>query len=174
MRSTAEEEEEKPLHLLEGILLKLMAFCEKTRNAYKELKDGVPSALDVFKQVKVARGLRLTLLTPKPCVSVAVQVATAPAMVAERLLCRDISTDTPYWWPAPRSHPKEQLQKQQSKEQQPKLQQPKPQQTKLQQQPTLQHLKPRHLKQQQQLKQQQKPKQQQKRHQRQQSKQQRR
>lgn len=50
MQLAAEKEKEKALQLLGGILLKLQAFCEKTRNALKELKDGVPTAVDVFKK----------------------------------------------------------------------------------------------------------------------------
>lgn len=51
-----EEEEEKDLQLLGGILLKLQAFCEKTRNAHKELKNGVPTVVDAFKKMKVVCG----------------------------------------------------------------------------------------------------------------------
>lgn len=51
VRSVAEEEKEKSLYLLEGILSKLQAFCEKTGNANKEHKGGVPSAVNTFKQL---------------------------------------------------------------------------------------------------------------------------
>lgn len=57
----AEDEEEKVLQLLGGILLKLQAFCEKTRNAHKELKDSVLTAVNAFKKVNAAHGRRLTL-----------------------------------------------------------------------------------------------------------------
>lgn len=97
VRSAAEEEEEKAFHLLGGILSKLQAFCEKTRNAHKKLKEGgVTSVVAAFKQVKAARDRRLTAQVIKSRANVAVQVVTTPVMVAERPVCRDTGTDTPW------------------------------------------------------------------------------
>lgn len=69
MRSAAEEEKEKSLKLLGGILSKLLAFCEKTRIVHKEHKYGAPPALNIFRQVKAGRGRRLTAQAPKACLS---------------------------------------------------------------------------------------------------------
>lgn len=96
VRSIVEEEEEKSLHLLGCILFKLQAFCEKTRNAHKKLKDSVPSFV---KQLKTARGGRLAAQAPRLTQKSVVQVDTTPAMVVELPIIRDIGMDTPWWWP---------------------------------------------------------------------------
>lgn len=87
MQSVTEEQEEKTLQLLGGIILKLQVFYEKTRNPYKELKDGIPSAVDAFKKVKATRGRRLATQAPKDCLSVTVQVVIMSVTVAVLPAC---------------------------------------------------------------------------------------
>lgn len=99
VRSEADGEK-KALYLLRSILAKLQAFCEKTRNVHKELKDGILSALNAFKQVRAAHRRRLTFQAPKPCASVPMQVATTPTTEAEAPIYKNAGTKTPCWWPS--------------------------------------------------------------------------
>lgn len=93
---SAADGEKKALYLLRSILAKRQAFCEKTRNVHKELKDGILSALNAFKQVRTAHGRQLTFQALKPCASVAMQVSTTSTTGAE--------TEAPFIWTPVRKH----------------------------------------------------------------------
>lgn len=113
LRLAAKEEEKKVHQILRGILHKLQAFCEKTLNVYKELKDGVPTVVEALKKVKMTRRCRLAAQDPKACVSVAVCPKS-----------KDTGTDAPCWWPA-FGPTQPELKPQRPRPQKPSLQKPK-------------------------------------------------
>lgn len=57
-------EEEKAFQALGRVLQKFQAFCDKTRNVHRELKEGVLAALDAYKLLRAARAHQQAVCAP--------------------------------------------------------------------------------------------------------------